>query len=93
VKQFSPCLQRFVIRNADFTSSLLISFWRPKAEPSIEKVRSNDVKKFSGADDLGTLPELRKMSLVARNQVISPGGIGAFNKDIVCGIGTDLGQR
>src|SRR6266446_9214679 len=34
------------------------------------KVRSDDAEKLTRADDLGVLPELREMALVARHQVV-----------------------
>jgi hypothetical protein len=44
-------------------------------------------KKFPGANDLYVFPVLRKMALVARNQVVGSDGISAFNKNIASGSG------
>src|SRR5579863_2058709 len=65
---------------------------RQRSWLSIEEVGSNHIEKFSGTDDLGVLPKPRKMTLVARNQVVRPGSICAFHKDSVSRIRGDVSQ-
>jgi hypothetical protein len=58
----------------------------------MDEMVSNNVKKLPRANDFDVLAELRKMALIASNQVVGPSGICAFNKDIVGGIGGDFRQ-
>ena len=77
---------------SDLACCLVLGFKHIGARPSIDKVRSNDLEKFPRVNDLGVLPELGQMPFVARNQVVRPSGISAFNKDVVGRIGGDSRQ-
>ena len=46
----------------------------------------HDADKFARGYDFGLLPELRKMPVVAGDQIIGAGRIGAFEKDVVVGV-------
>src|SRR5712671_2712449 len=50
----------------------------------------DDADKFAGADDFGFLPELWEMALIAGDQVVRAGGIGAFEENVIGGVGRDL---
>jgi len=58
--------------------------------PSRNKVRRHNVDEFSGGNDLGLLPELRKMPLVAGYQVVRTYGVSTFEEFVVIGIFRDL---
>ena len=53
-------------------------------------MRGDDIDELAGRDDLGFLPEFWKMALVAGYEIVSAGGIGTFEKDIVARINGDL---
>ena len=53
-------------------------------------MRSDDADEFAGSDDFGFLPELWKMALIAGDQVVRAGGIGAFEEYVIGGVGRDL---
>src|SRR5712664_3686601 len=53
-------------------------------------MRGDDIDELAGRDDLSFLPEFWKMSLVADYEIVSAGGIGTFEKDIVARINGDL---
>jgi hypothetical protein len=46
-------------------------------------MRSHNANEFTGRDDLALLPELRKMSAISCDQVVSNGFVAAFQKYIV----------
>ncbi len=50
----------------------------------------DDIDELAGRDDLGFLPELGEMALVAGNEIVGAGGIGTFEEDIAGRIGGDL---
>lgn len=51
---------------------------------------SDYAEEFTGTDDLGVLPELGKMPLISRHQVVGACPIGAFNEHVVPRVGGDL---
>ena len=53
-------------------------------------MRGDDIDELAARDDFGFLPELGKMALVAGDEIVGAGSIGAFEEDIVAGIGSDL---
>ncbi len=53
-------------------------------------MRPHDADKFAGADDFGFLPELWEMALIAGDQVVRTGGIGAFEENVIGGVGCDF---
>src|SRR5260370_17199318 len=53
-------------------------------------MRGDDIDELAGRDDLGFLPEFWKMALVAGYEIVSAGGIGTFEKDIVARINGNL---
>ena len=53
-------------------------------------MRADDADEFARVDDFGFLPELWKMALIAGDQVIRAGSVGAFEENIIGGIGSDL---
>ena len=53
-------------------------------------MRPDDADKFAGGDDFGFLPELWEMALIASDQVVRAGGIGAFEENVIGGVGRDL---
>ncbi len=53
-------------------------------------MRGVDIDELAGRDDLGFRPEFWKMALVAGYEIVSAGGIGTFEKDIVARINGDL---
>src|SRR5438477_11890668 len=55
-----------------------------------DQIRRNEADKLAGIYDLGPLPESREMLLVACNEVIGAGGVGAFDKDVIVWINRDL---
>jgi hypothetical protein len=59
---------------------------------SANEVRSYHTEKFTRTDDLGVLPELREMTLVARHQVVCTSSVSTFNEDVVGGVRGDLSQ-
>ena len=52
----------------------------------LDEVPGYDVDEFAGRDYLGPLPELGEMPLVAGDQIIGTGGIGALQKHVVIGV-------
>ena len=50
----------------------------------------DDADEFAGRDDFGFLPELWEMALVAGDQVVRAGGIGAFEENVIGGVGREL---
>src|SRR5229473_3669324 len=55
-----------------------------------EQMRPDDADEFAGADDFGFLPELWEVALIAGNQVVRAGGVGAFEENVIGGVGRDL---
>ncbi len=53
-------------------------------------MRPDDADKFAGGDDFGFLPELWEMALIAGDQVVRAGGVGAFEENVIGGVGRDL---
>jgi hypothetical protein len=53
-------------------------------------MRADDADEFARGDDFGFLPELWEMALIASDQVIGAGGVGAFEENIIGGVGSDL---
>ncbi len=53
-------------------------------------MRPNDADKFAGADDFGLFPELWEMALIASDQIVRPSGVGAFEENVIGGVGCDL---
>jgi hypothetical protein len=53
-------------------------------------MRSRKSDKFPRRYDLGFLPESWKVPLIARDQVVGAGSVGAFQEDIVVGIARDF---
>jgi hypothetical protein len=53
-------------------------------------MRSRKSDKFARRYDLGFLPESWKVPLIARDQVVGAGSVGAFQEDIVVGIARDF---
>jgi hypothetical protein len=49
-----------------------------------------DANEFTGSNYLSLLPEPGKMALVASDQVVDAGGVGAFEELVVAGILRDL---
>ena len=45
-----------------------------------EQMRPDDADQFAGADDFGFLPELWKVALIAGDQVVRAGGVGALDR-------------
>jgi len=50
----------------------------------------DDADEFAGGDDFGFLPELWEVALIAGDQVVRAGGIGAFEENVVGGVRRDL---
>ena len=61
--------------------------------PSRDQVWSYHTKELHGGNDLGVLPELRKMAWIARDQIVGASSVGALNEDVVVGIGGNARQR
>jgi hypothetical protein len=53
-------------------------------------MRPDDADEFAGSYDFGFLPELWEMALIAGDQVVRAGGIGAFEENIIGGVGGNL---
>ena len=53
-------------------------------------MRPNDADEFAGSNDFGFLPELWEMALIAGDQVVRAGGVGAFEKNVIGGVDRDL---
>jgi len=53
-------------------------------------MRPDDADEFAGSNDFGFLPELWEMALIAGDQVVRTGGVGAFKENVNGGIGGDL---
>lgn len=49
-------------------------------------MRSSQIDEFPWCDDFCLLPESREMFLIARYQVVGPGGISTFQKHVVIGV-------
>ena len=45
-------------------------------------MRPDNADEFAGSDDSGFLPELWEMALVAGDQIVRAGGIGAFEENL-----------
>jgi hypothetical protein len=58
--------------------------------PLWDEMWSYDADEFAGSDYLSLFPESGKMPLVAGDQVVGAGGVGAFHELIVVGILRDL---
>jgi hypothetical protein len=54
-----------------------------------EQMRAGNADEFARSDDLGFLPKLWEMALIASDQVIGASGVGAFEEDIIRGVGSD----
>ncbi len=52
-------------------------------------MRRYDGDELAGCDDLGLFPEFWEMALVAGDQIVGAGGVGAFNKNVVVRIFRD----
>lgn len=50
---------------------------------------SNEVEKLTRGDDLRLFPKSRQVTLVPCYQVVCPGGVGAFQENIVVRVGRD----
>ena len=48
-----------------------------------KEVRSYDAQELTRGDDLGVLPEGGEVALVARNQIVCTGGVGAFHEHVI----------
>jgi hypothetical protein len=55
----------------------------PNGAWSRRQMRCCEADELPGGDDFGLLPELRKMLLIAGNEVVSTGFVSAFQKYIV----------
>jgi hypothetical protein len=55
-----------------------------------EQMRPDDADEFAGSYDFGFLPELWEMALIAGDQVVRAGGIGAFEENVIGGVGGNL---
>jgi hypothetical protein len=53
-------------------------------------MRPDDADKLAGVDDFCFLPELWEMALIACDQVVRACGVGAFEKNVIGGVGCDL---
>jgi hypothetical protein len=53
-------------------------------------MRGSQTDELARSDDLGLFPELREMPLIASDEVIRVGGVGAFEKHIVVRVAADL---
>ena len=53
---------------------------------------ANDADEFAGGDDIGFLPELWEVALIAGDQVVRAGGVGAFKEAVPGGMGGDLAR-
>ena len=53
-------------------------------------MRPDDADEFTGGDDFGFLPELWEMALIAGDQVVRACSVGAFEEDVIGGVGRDL---
>jgi len=53
-------------------------------------MRGHDVDELARRDNLGRLPELREMSLVAGHQIVRASRVGTFQEFIIVGIFCDL---
>jgi len=53
------------------------------ANAKSNEMRSRQRQELTSGDDLGFLPELREMARTSRHQVVSTGGVGAFQKNVV----------
>jgi hypothetical protein len=53
---------------------------------SRDEMRGYDVDELARRDNLGTLPELREMSLVAGHQIVRASRVRTFQKLIIVGI-------
>jgi hypothetical protein len=56
-------------------------------------MRPDDADEFAGRDDFGFLPELWQMALIAGDQVVRASGIGAFERNVIGGVGRNLQRR
>jgi len=53
-------------------------------------MRPDDAHEFAGSDEFCFLPEFWEMALIAGDQVVGAGGIGAFEENVIGGVGGDL---
>ena len=53
-------------------------------------MRADDADEFAGSDGFGFLPELWEMALIAGDQVVRAGGVGAFEENVIGRVGRDL---
>ena len=51
---------------------------------------ADNADEFAGADDFGFLPKVWEMALIAGDQVIGAGRVGAFEENIIARVGSDL---
>src|SRR2546422_9511508 len=55
-----------------------------------QQMRPDDADEFTGGDDFGFLPELWEMALIAGDQVVRACSVGAFEEDVIGGVGRGL---
>jgi hypothetical protein len=55
-----------------------------------QQMRPVDADEFARSYDFGFLPELWEMALIAGDQVVRAGGIGAFEENVIGGVGRDF---
>jgi len=53
-------------------------------------MRRSKSNEFSGRYDLGFLPESREMPLIACDQIVRTGSIGALKEHVVVGVACDI---
>ena len=70
-----------------------ISIFEFRFSTSGKQMRPDDADEFAGSDDFGFLPELWEMPRIAGDQVVRAGGIGAFDENVIGGIGRNLQRR
>ena len=66
--------------------------WQGDDDLSANEMGGYDTQEFAGGDDLGVLPELGEMALIARHQVVCTCAVRTFNENVVCRVGSDLSQ-
>jgi hypothetical protein len=71
----------------------LLSLSNSHASSLGKQMGPDDTDKFAGADDFGFLPELWEVALIAGDQVVRSGVVGAFKENVIGGIGSDLQRR
>jgi len=55
-----------------------------------EEVGGGKGYELAGSDDFGLFPEWGEVARVAGDQVVGAGGVGAFEEDVVVGVGGGL---